>query len=185
MPNRSALVSAKIHWQKSSCTTKANNLQLWEIKPCQEIQLPFLMSKRLFCAAFESIAPLLSFFSSDLYSYVYESPFVLGKSNFGWRFQLLCMGPVLYSKTVRDCCIWNIPPCLGSWELVTGFMTQVLFMADYTWAWTVAARAHAVNGAGEESLTWSLFLKKKELWEQSESEDSAEMNASNVISIIH
>lgn len=101
------------------------------------------------------------FFLGFIFTYVYESPLVLGKSCFGWRAQFFCMGPALYSKTVRYCGIWNIPH-LRSWELVIDFMTQVLFMADYTWAWTVAICVHrAMNGAGEESLTQSLFLKEE------------------------
>lgn len=58
------------------------------------------------------------------------------------------------------------PAYLGSWELEAEFMTQVLLMADYTWALTVAARGHEMNGAGEESLAPPLCLKKKELCEQ-------------------
>lgn len=120
------------------------------------------MSKCLFCAAFEGIAPYLFFFLGFIFTYVYESPLVLGKSRFGWRSQFFFMGPALLQQNYEILRHLKCSPCLGSWELVIDFMTQVLFMADYTWAWTVAICVHhAMNGAGEESLTQSLFLKEE------------------------
>lgn len=74
MTIRSVLVSEKIPSQKYSCTTKATNLQVWEIKQyVKRFNLQFLMSKHLFCDVFECIDPLLGFFPSDLYSPIFMS----------------------------------------------------------------------------------------------------------------
>lgn len=120
------------------------------------------MSKCLFCAAFEGIAPL--FFFPWLYIHIcLWVPPCFGKVLFWMEFPILLHGPC---SLQQNCDImWHLKcsPCLGSWELVIDFMTQILFMADYTWVWTVAICVHhAMNGAGEESLTQSLFLKEEQ-----------------------
>lgn len=142
-PIRSALISEKTHSSESSYTTKVNDMQLWEIKPCEEVQLAISVGQMppLCCPWTCSSFIVLGFSLAFNFIHDYESPFVLGKTCLGWRSRFLCMGPVLCSKTVGDCSIWNLPfffPFLESWELAPDFMTQVLFLADYTWLWTVA-----------------------------------------------
>ena len=178
---RSALVSEEIHWQKSSCTTEANNLQLWERKPCQEVQLPVSHEQMPLLCYLWKYSSIIVFFPSGSYSHRFMSPplfwesLVLhGDSNSSVR--------ALFSTTkLWEVAVFETSPLFG--KLVTGIMTQVPFNANYTWAWTVATCAHG----GWRRNPDAVFLKKKGLWEQSDFywKDSTEMNASNVISIIH
>lgn len=111
MPIRSALVSEEIHWQKCSCITKANNLRLWEIKPCQEVQLAISREQMPLLSCLWKYSSIITFFPWIYIHICLWVPLCLG--NLFWRFQFFCMGPVLYNKTVRDCCVWNICPV---WE---------------------------------------------------------------------
>lgn len=146
MPIRSALVSEEIHWQKSSCITKANNLQLWEIKPCQEVQLAISREQTPLLSCLWKYSSIIAFFPWIYIHVCLWVPLCFG--NLFRRFQFFCMGPVLYNKTVRDIAASETSALFG--KLATDFSTQIMFMAAYSWEWTGATCAHAMNGAAEK-----------------------------------
>lgn len=111
-----------------------------------------------FCWAYASpLLPLnvLGFSLAFKFTHDYESPFVLDGDS-----QILSMGPVLCSKTAGDCSTWNLPLFweAESWHQT---LTQVLFLADFTWLWTVATCAGKECSWRRKPDPATFFLKEE------------------------